>query len=89
MGKGAIQIGPDFSTSIRDVAEQVVKASGKDIDIVFDTTKPEGDMDRAADWSKARDILGWEPRVGVEEGIRRTYEWCERELKRAQQTAAE
>lgn len=89
LGKGAIQIGPDFSTSIRETAEEVVRASGKNIDIVFDTTKPEGDMDRAADWSKARDILGWAPRVDVREGIRRTYEWCERELRREQPAAAE
>lgn len=81
MGQGAIQIGPDFSTSIRDIAEQAIAASGRDIDITFDTTKPEGDMDRAADWSKARDILGWEPRVGIDEGIRRTYAWCENKLK--------
>ncbi|WP_456388775.1 NAD-dependent epimerase/dehydratase family protein [Profundibacter sp.] len=82
MGKGAIQIGPDFSTSIREVAEQAVAASGREIEIVFDPTKPEGDMDRAADWTKAREILGWEPTVGVAEGIKRTYAWCEAELHR-------
>jgi len=80
MGKGAIQIGPDFSTSIREVAEQAVAASGRDIPINFDTTKPEGDMDRAADWTKAREVLGWKPTVGIAEGIRRTYAWCEAEL---------
>lgn len=90
MGKGAIQIGPDFSTSIADVAEEVVRASGKQIEIVFDKTKPEGDMDRAADWSKARDVLGWKPSVDVREGILRTYKWCERELKKNEHpTAAE
>jgi len=89
MGQGVIQIGPDFSTSIRDVAEEVVRASGKDIQIHFDTTKPEGDMDRAADWSKARDVLGWAPRTGVQEGIQRTYAWCEQTLKQAAVAAAE
>ncbi|WP_425040524.1 NAD-dependent epimerase/dehydratase family protein [Primorskyibacter sp. S187A] len=81
MGKGAIQIGPDFSTSIKEVAEHAVAASGRDIEITFDTTKPEGDMDRAADWTKAKDILGWEPTVDVAEGIKRTYAWCDAELK--------
>ena len=88
MGKGAIQIGPEFSTSIKEVAEYAVAASGRDIEITFDTTKPEGDMDRAADWTKAREVLGWEPTVSVEEGIRRTYEWCERELQRQAAAAA-
>lgn len=87
MGQGAIQIGPDFSTSIKEVAEHAVAASGREIEITYDTTKPEGDMDRAADWTKAREVLGWQPTVGVEEGIKRTYAWCEEELER--QAAAE
>ncbi len=84
MGKGVIQIGPDFSTSIREVAEQAIAASGRDIPVTFDTTKPEGDMDRAADWTKAREVLDWAPRIGITEGIRRTYAWCEAELRRMQ-----
>ncbi len=82
LNQGAIQIGPDFSTSIREVAEYVRKVSGKGLTVRYDTTKPEGDVDRAADWSKARDVLGWAPRIPVEEGIARTYEWCARQLAR-------
>lgn len=77
MGKGVIQIGPDFSTSIREIAEMVVSITGRDIPIHYDTTMPEGDMDRVADWSKARDVLGWSPRTGIAAGLARTYEWCE------------
>lgn len=80
LGAGVIQIGPDTSTSIREIAEQVVTASGRTIPMRFDTSKPEGDVDRAADWSKARDVLGWRPTVDIAEGIRRTYEWCAREM---------
>lgn len=83
LDKGAIQIGPDFSTSIREIAERVRSISGRDIPLQFDTSKPEGDVDRAADWSKARDVLGWAPRVGIQEGLERTYEWCARELTKA------
>lgn len=87
LGRGVIQIGPDFSTSIREVAEYAVAASGRAITIKFDTSKREGDMDRAADWTKAREILGWEPRIGIEEGIRRTYAWCESKLHRQKVSA--
>jgi GDP-D-mannose 3', 5'-epimerase len=87
MGKGAIQIGPNYSTSIREVAELTVAASGQEIEITYDTSKPEGDMDRAADWSKAHEILDWKPVIGIEEGIRRTYEWCETELGRLDEVA--
>lgn len=89
MCKGAIQIGPEYSTSISEIAHLAVASSGRDIKIKFDTTKPEGDMDRAADWSKARDVLGWQPTVGIEEGIRRTYAWCKNELTQIDAQVAE
>jgi nucleoside-diphosphate-sugar epimerase len=80
-GKGYIQLGPDFSTTIAEVARTVVEISGKDIPIQFDTTKPEGDKARAADYRLAREILGWEPRVDLKEGLTRTYQWVEDQLK--------
>lgn len=81
LDKGAIQIGPDYSTSIAEIAEKVVAVSGRDIPIRFDTTKPEGDADRAADWSKAKEILGWKPKTSIDEGLAKTFAWCERMLK--------
>ena len=53
-GQGAIQIGPDVCTSIREVAEQVVAISGKEIGIEYDLSAPEGDRGRCADFTKAR-----------------------------------
>lgn len=79
-GHGWIQIGPSECTSIKEIAEAVVKISGKDITVKYDTSKPEGDKARSADYSKARSILGWEPRVKITEGIKRQYEWVEKHL---------
>lgn len=76
LGKGVIQIGPDYSTSIRELAEAVAAISGKNIEITYDPTRREGDGDRAANRSKAREVLGWEPKVSLTEGLRETYEWC-------------
>jgi nucleoside-diphosphate-sugar epimerase len=36
---------------------------------------------RAADWTKAREKLGWNPQFSLEEGFRITYEWAEKKLK--------
>lgn len=80
MNQGVIQIGPDYSTSIKEIAELVCAISGKQIDIRFDTSKPEGDVDRAADWTRARDILDWSPTTSIQEGLERTYAWCERQV---------
>ncbi|MBN1187057.1 MAG: NAD-dependent epimerase/dehydratase family protein [Bacteroidales bacterium] len=80
-GKGYIQIGPDYSTSIAELARIIVQISGKEIPIKFDISKPEGDKARAADFSLARDNLGWEPRVDLKEGLRRTYLWIENQMR--------
>ena len=75
LGHSEIQLGPSYATSIREVAELVVKISGKNIPIKFDTSKPEGDKARCADYSKAKTILGWEPSTSLEEGISELYAW--------------
>lgn len=79
-GHGAIQIGPDVCTSIREVAEQVVAVSGKDIRIEYDLSAPEGDRGRCADFTKARTLLGWTPEVSLIDGLERLYRWMERRL---------
>ena len=79
-GHGVIQIGPDICTSIREIAETIVDISKKKIDIVFDTSKPEGDRGRCADYSKARDLLGWEPRVSLRKGLEKLYSWVEQKI---------
>lgn len=81
MGKGVIQIGPDYSISIKEIAEIIVLISNKTIDVRYDPTKREGDMDRVADWSKAKQVLGWSPQTGIEAGLRKTYEWCRHYLE--------
>lgn len=84
LGKGIIQIGPSVCTSIREIAERIVKISGKDIKILYDTTKPEGDMARSADYTKAKEILGWEPKVSLEEGLKLQYDWVKQEIEKGQ-----
>lgn len=80
-GHGWIQIGPSECTSIREIAETVVKISGKDVDVFYDTSKPEGDKARSADFSKAKEILGWEPTVKLEEGLKAQYDWIKSQIE--------
>lgn len=80
--QGVIQIGPSICTSIKEVAEMVVKISGKEIPIQYDLSKPEGDKARAADYTKAKNVLGWEPQVSLEEGLRQQYHWIANDMNR-------
>jgi len=81
LGQGVIQIGPDHCTSIRELAETLVKISNKDIEIEYDLSKPEGDRGRCADYSKAREVLGWKPRKTLDEGLREIYDWVGQQLE--------
>lgn len=81
LGKGIIQLGPNYCTSIKQIAQAVVKASGKDIEIKFDLSKPSGDKGRRADYTKAQKLLGWEPKTSIEEGINLTYKWIQSQIK--------
>lgn len=81
-GHGWIQIGAPSCTSIKEIAYKIAKISGKGIEPRFDVTKPEGDKARCADNSKAKEILGWEPKVSLEEGLHKTYAWIEKRIER-------
>lgn len=75
LGPDPIQVGSETCTTIREIAESVVAASGKDIQIHYDTSRPEGDRGRCANCQRARERLGWTQQVSLEKGIRRTYRW--------------
>lgn len=79
-GHGHIQLGPSVCTSIKEIAESIVNISGKNIKINYDLTKPEGDKARSADYSKAKEILGWEPKVTLKYGLEKQYEWIKSQI---------
>ena len=72
---GVIQIGPNMSNSILDIANKIVKISEKNVKIELDLSKPEGDLDRSANFSKATEILNWKPKTSLEDGLSMTYNW--------------
>ena len=81
INQGPIQIGNDEKTTINEIADLTIEISGKNIGKKYDLSKPTGDLGRAADCTRAEKILGWKPKVNLDEGLRRTYEWAEQFLK--------
>ena len=75
-----INIGSDVPVPISVLAEKIVEISGKEIKIKYDPTKPVGPLSRTADVARAKKLLGWEPRVSLDEGLRYTYRWAEKVL---------
>ncbi|MEY2669703.1 MAG: hypothetical protein RLZZ577_19 [Bacteroidota bacterium] len=76
-----IQIGPNHCTSIRELV-YCLKDSviNKDLTIDFDTTKPEGDIGRCADYSLASEVLGWSPKVDFIDGLKGTTDFIREKL---------
>jgi GDP-L-fucose synthase len=69
-----VNIGTGRETQISDLAEAVKKAVGFEGEIVWDTSMPDGQPKRYLDVSRARELIGFEAEMELEEGIRRTVE---------------
>lgn len=70
-----LNLGELNDTSIRELAEMILKLTGYDTPITWDVTKPEGVKVRKSDMTKASELLGWRPRVPIEKGIKKTIDW--------------
>ena len=70
-----LNLGEFNDTSIRELAELILKLTGYDTPIVWDESKPKGVKVRKSDMTKAFKILGWAPKVPLEEGIKKTIDW--------------
>jgi len=75
-----LNLGQDRLISINELVEMVASISGKRIARRHDLTAPQGVRGRNSDNSRLREVLGWEPRISLEEGLRRTYVWIKEQL---------
>jgi GDP-D-mannose 3',5'-epimerase len=76
-----IQIGPNHCTSIKQLVNVLINdVIMKPINVHFDTSKPEGDLGRCADYTIANDSLGWSPKVDLKEGLIDTYKWVQNKI---------
>ena len=72
-----LNIGSDRLVTIDELAEIIIKVSGKEIRKEYDLSSPQGVRGRNADLTLVKRVLGWEPQVSLEEGLERTYKWIE------------
>lgn len=71
----AVNLGTMERIRVIDAARQILKYLGHDAKIETHPEMPTGPYNRVADNSLARNLLGWEPEVLFEEGLRRTIDW--------------
>lgn len=79
--KEPLNIGSDNSVTINELVDIIAKIAGKKISKRYNLSKPQGVRGRNADLTKVRKLLGWEPKISLEEGLERTYKWIEKQLR--------
>jgi nucleoside-diphosphate-sugar epimerase len=76
-----LNIGQDRMISINELVDIVANLAHKTVRKKYDLTKPQGVRGRNSDNSRLRQVLGWEPSVSLEDGLKATYEWIAGELR--------
>lgn len=71
----AVNLGTMERVRVIDAVQMVLEYTGHKAEIVFRPDMPVGPLNRVADNSLAKKLLGWEPQVPFREGLRRTIDW--------------
>ena len=75
-----VNLGNPAEITIRQFAEEILKLSGRDNEIVYRPLPQDDPKVRKPDISRARALLGWEPLVDRDTGLRRTMEFYKQKL---------
>jgi dTDP-glucose 4,6-dehydratase len=70
-----VNIGNPNEISLKDFAEEVLKLTGSRVKIVYQPLPVDDPKQRKPDITKAKQLLGWEPKIDRAEGLRRTYDY--------------
>jgi len=79
----AINLGTEEIVTINQLVYLVCKIAGKRLKKRHNLTGPQGVRGRNSDNSRLRTVLGWEPSITLSAGLKKTYPWIERELRKA------
>ncbi len=70
-----INIGNPHETTILEFAQEIIQLTGTDQKIVYKPLPKDDPLQRQPDITKAKEILGWEPKVGRAEGLKKVFEY--------------
>ncbi len=75
-----LNIGTAEEIKIKDLVKLIIRLSGKNPEILFDTSRPSGQPRRNCATAKAKEMIGFVAKINIEEGIKRTIEWYKNEF---------
>jgi len=77
-----INIGSNIEISMGDLANKIISIIGRQVKIESEDKRkrpPKSEVERLiCDKKKAKELLGWAPRINLEEGLKKTIEWIEK-----------
>jgi dTDP-glucose 4,6-dehydratase len=76
-----VNIGNPHEMTLLDLAKRIIRLTGSRSEIVFRPLPIDDPKVRQPDLGRARAVLGWEPRVDTEEGLRLTVDWFQGKLR--------
>ena len=77
-----LNIGSDRLVTIDELVDMIAKIAGKDITKKHLLDKPQGVRGRNSDNTLCEKVLGWEPKISLEEGLEKTYKWIKEQVKK-------
>jgi nucleoside-diphosphate-sugar epimerase len=84
-----LNLGTDRLVTINQLVDMISAIAHKRVFKCHDLSKPQGVRGRNSDNTRLKQVLGWEPKISLEQGLQVTYMWIERELRRAQRVPVE
>ena len=76
----AVNFGSGVDISINELAEKIIEQTGSSSKIINTEDRPGQVMRLCCDNTKAKEMFGWEPKVSIDEGIKRNIEWMKNYL---------
>ncbi len=83
-----VNIGNPDEITIKEFAEEIISFTGCDQKIIYQDLPKDDPKQRQPDITKAREILGWEPRVSRREGLKKTYDYFKKVIDKQQAAEA-
>lgn len=70
-----VNIGNPHETTIKEFAEEIIKLTGTSQKIIYRSLPTDDPTQRQPDITRAKEILGWEPKTGRAEGLKKVFEY--------------
>ncbi len=79
----SLNVTTDGGSTVALLAENLKKITGFEGKLIYDASRPDGQMKKILDVTRMKNVLGWTPQISLEEGLKRTISWYEKHKEEA------